>query len=108
MPKVAAAFGVDRRGYNEMPWVYQTAYRVEALLAAGVAVGFNSDRHTRVAIACDDTHLLCVDSYGPRHQVLPHRSFQPLEPPLAPLEPLLEPPLEPLLEPLEPQAAAAS
>ena len=66
-PRLRRRSGGDRRGCNEMPWVYQTAYRVEALLAAGVAVGFNSDRHTRVAIACDDTHLLCVDSYGPRH-----------------------------------------
>lgn len=65
---VACQFGVDAHAYREMPWVYQTARRVEALLRREVAVGFNSDQHTRVAIACDDTHLLCVDSYGPRHQ----------------------------------------
>lgn len=66
--EAAAAFGVDGRAYREMPWTYQTALLMEAAIARGLPVAINSDSHTRVAIACDATHLLCVDSYGPRHQ----------------------------------------
>ena len=51
-----------------MPLVDQTAYLIEALLRRGVPVCFNADCHTRVAVACDASHLLCIDSYGPRHQ----------------------------------------
>ena len=65
---IAAAFGVDHRAYAEMPWVYQVAWKMESLLRGGVCVGFNSDRHTRVAVACNNHSLLCVDSYGARHQ----------------------------------------
>jgi hypothetical protein len=58
---VATAFNVPVSSYREMPWTYQTAYLLEGLLSRGIPVAFNSDVHTRVAIAFDATHVLCLD-----------------------------------------------
>ena len=58
---VATTFNVPVSSYREMPWTYQTAYLLEGLLSRGIPVAFNSDVHTRVAIAFDATHVLCLD-----------------------------------------------
>ena len=65
---VCAKIGIEQGGYRDMPWTYQTAFFMEDLISKGIPVGFNSDCHTRVAVGFDETHILCLDSFGVRHQ----------------------------------------
>jgi hypothetical protein len=58
---VSVGFFVLHHFQKHVCTMSQTAWLVESLLRSEIAVGFNSDQHTRVAIAYDETHLLCVD-----------------------------------------------
>ena len=61
-------YNINKKIYNETPWIYQIANKIESLLDENIPVLINAMEHTRTCIGYNDNKLLFADNWGMNYQ----------------------------------------
>lgn len=61
---VCQRFDISKKEYELLPWLFQQANYIEALLDKGIPVEINAREHSRTCIAYNDDYLLFADNWG--------------------------------------------